>query len=54
MPYRSKAQVKWAFATGQEFAEKWADHTPNIKNLPERVKSKAKRLIKHLKKRKKK
>lgn len=46
MPFRSKAQQRWAFATHQPFAQKWADQTKaggGFKRLPKRVKTKARR-----------
>lgn len=36
MPFRSKAQWRWAFATHQRFARKWAHKTPSFKALPVR------------------
>jgi len=36
MPFKSLAQERWAFATHQKFAKKWADMT-NQKNLPYKV-----------------
>jgi hypothetical protein len=36
MPFQSKAQMRWAFATRQPFAKEWADMTDETK-LPERV-----------------
>jgi len=39
MPFRSKAQEKWAFANKKPFAKKWAKMT-NQKSLPKRVKKK--------------
>lgn len=35
MPFRSKAQEKWAFATHQPFAKKWAKMTKG--KLPKKV-----------------
>jgi 2'-5' RNA ligase len=35
-PFRSTAQQRWAFATGQPFAERWADET-DFGGLPARV-----------------
>lgn len=35
MPFKSKAQMRWAFATHQPFAKEWALKTKNAKNLPE-------------------
>ena len=37
MPFKSRQQEKWAFATHQPFAKKWADMT-NQKALPKKVK----------------
>jgi hypothetical protein len=37
-PYKSKSQMRWAFATKQPWAARWAKHTPNMKNLPNKVK----------------
>ena len=39
MPFKSRAQEKWAFATKQKFAKKWADMSEG-KKLPKRVKKK--------------
>lgn len=47
MPAKSKAQLRWlhaAEARGEVpkgTAKRWAEHTPDIKNLPERVKKAA-------------
>ena len=44
MPYRSKAQQRFIFAAEERgdvpkgTAKKWAEHTKNIKSLPEHVK----------------
>jgi len=35
MPFKSKAQMRWMFANHPEMAKRWAEHTPDIKNLPE-------------------
>lgn len=46
MPFKSKAQQRWMFAAEARgevpkgTAKQWADETPNIKKLPERVKRK--------------
>ena len=40
MPLKSKAQQKWMFANKPEMAKEWADETPNIKSLPNKVKKK--------------
>lgn len=42
MPYTSKRQWRWAFATGQPWARRWADETPGgeerrFRRLPERA-----------------
>lgn len=41
MPFKSRQQEKWAFATKQPFAKKWADIT-NQKSLPNKKKIKPK------------
>ena len=38
MPFKSQAQRKFMFATIPKTAEKWAQHTKNIKSLPQHVK----------------
>ena len=44
MPFRSQAQKRWMFAAEARgelkkgTAKKWAEHTKNVKDLPERVK----------------
>lgn len=40
MPFKSKAQEKFLFANKPEMAKEWADETPNIKSLPNKVKKK--------------
>lgn len=46
MPFKSKAQMRWMFAAEERgeipkgTARRWAEHTPNIKSLPERVSKK--------------
>lgn len=42
MPFKSKAQQKWMFANHPQMANRWADHTPNIKGLPEKARAKKK------------
>lgn len=42
MPFKSKKQEAWAFATKQPFAKEWAKKTDESK-LPVRVKSKKKK-----------
>lgn len=50
MPFKSEAQRKFMFAEeargglSKGTAERWAHETPNIKNLPKRVKSKKKKV----------
>jgi hypothetical protein len=39
MPFQSKKQQRWAFATGQPWAKEWADKT-DFKKLPLRMKKK--------------
>lgn len=36
MPFKSKAQMKWAFANKMPWAQKWADMTV-VKKLPNEV-----------------
>jgi len=45
MPFKSKAQQKWMFANHPEMAKRWADHTPDIKKLPETVDTEKKSYI---------
>lgn len=37
MPFRSKAQQRYLFSRNPEVAEEFAEKTPSIKKLPERV-----------------
>ena len=37
MPFKSKAQQKYMFATMPKTAKKWAKETPNIKLLPKKA-----------------
>ena len=37
MPFRSKAQRRWMFANEPEMAKRWAKHTPDDSDLPEKV-----------------
>ena len=39
MPYTSKAQQRFMYATMPKTAKKWAHETPNIKKLPQHVKN---------------
>lgn len=34
MPFQSKQQMRYLFATHPKMAREWADKTPNIKSLP--------------------
>ncbi len=49
MPFRSRAQMRWMFAAERRgevpkgTAKRWAEETPNIAALPERVKKSRKR-----------
>jgi len=43
MPFKSKQQEKWMFATKPEMAKQWAKETPNQKTLPKKVKKKKKK-----------
>lgn len=43
MPFRSKAQQRFMFATKPKMAKEWAAKTPDIKSLPEKL---AKRKVK--------
>ena len=36
MPFRSKAQQRWAFANHKPWARRWAHETRSIKSLPAR------------------
>jgi len=48
MPFKSKKQSRWAFATDQPFAEKWAKKT-NYSKIPEKKKNKDNKYSKYLK-----
>lgn len=37
MPFKSKSQQRWMFATHPQMARRWAAHTSDIKSLPEHV-----------------
>ena len=41
MPFKSKAQQRFMFATMPKTAKKWAKKTKNIKKLPEHVEKKS-------------
>ena len=38
MPFKSRAQQRWMFATHPEMAQRWAAETPSFSSLPARVK----------------
>lgn len=38
MPFKSKAQQRYMFAKHPKLAEEFAEETPNMKKLPERIK----------------
>lgn len=42
MPFKSKAQQKFMFSQHPKMAKRWAEHTPDIKALPEHVSKKEK------------
>lgn len=42
MPFRSKAQEKFMFSQKPKMAKQWAKETPDIKDLPKKVKKKKK------------
>jgi hypothetical protein len=37
MPFKSDSQRKWMFANEPAMAHRWADETPNMKDLPEKI-----------------
>ena len=39
MPFKSKAQQRYMFSEHPRIAERWADHTPDMRDLPERAKT---------------
>jgi len=43
MPFKSKKQEKWMFATKPEMAKRWAKETPNQNALPKKVNVKKKK-----------
>lgn len=50
-PFASRAQQRWAFATNQDFAERWADETGDtaaFRRLPEKVVRKSKSAARRL------
>ena len=42
-PFNSKAQAKYMFAKHPKIAKEFADATPSIKNLPNKLKKKVKK-----------
>lgn len=38
MPFKSQAQKKWMYANKPGMAKEWASKTPDMKELPKRVK----------------
>ena len=42
MPFKSQSQRKWMYANDPEMAERWEEHTPKGKKLPEKVAKKGK------------
>jgi len=46
MPFVSRAQERWAFATRQPFAKQWAAMTPQ--NLPAYKKPAARHVLRHV------
>ncbi len=47
MPFESKAQQRFMFATKPAMAKEWANKTPNIEALPEHVKKAAVKRLRH-------
>lgn len=37
MPFESQKQARWMFWKHPKMAARWAEHTPSIKKLPEKV-----------------
>jgi hypothetical protein len=40
MPFKSRQQEKWMYATHPEMAKQWQEETPKGKALPKKVKKK--------------
>ena len=40
MPFKSKQQEKWMWATHPQMAKQWEEHTSKTAQLPDKVKSK--------------
>jgi hypothetical protein len=40
VPFKSKQQEKWMWATHPKMARQWEEHTPKDANLPSKVKEK--------------
>lgn len=53
MPFKSKAQRRFAFGTKQPWAERWADETPKGKELPDKASAEKGGLSRLAKKKKK-
>lgn len=41
MPFKSKAQMRLMYAKHPKIAKRWAEETPNEKDLPEKAKKKS-------------
>ena len=39
MPFKSKSQQRWMYATNSKMAKRWAKHTSDIKDLPDKKES---------------
>jgi len=44
VPFKSKAQQRFMFSEHPRIAERWADHTPDMKDLPDKVKKAAEKV----------
>lgn len=47
MPFKSRSQMRWMFATHPEMAKRWAAETPDMKNLPNHRKKALRKRMKH-------
>jgi len=43
MPFKSKAQERWMWATHPRMAGQWEEHTPKDKALPDKLNPREKR-----------
>jgi hypothetical protein len=43
MPFKSKQQEKWMWATHPKMARQWEEHTPKDKTLPDKLKARSKK-----------